>query len=59
MLLVLFWLFQIADVMKRRDDEFVGRFDKILWFALVFFGLFIGAFVYYVSKPRTGARVKP
>jgi MFS family permease len=49
--LVIFWAVQLADLMSRRDEEFGGRNDKVLWFVVVFFGSFIGAIVYAVSKP--------
>jgi hypothetical protein len=52
LLLFVFWLFQLTDLMGRKDEEFVGRYDKVLWFMVVFFGNFVGAAIYMVCKPR-------
>jgi hypothetical protein len=32
LVLLVFWIIQFAQLMAMRDDEFPGRFDKILWF---------------------------
>jgi hypothetical protein len=32
LVLFVFWIIQFAQLMAMRDDEFPGRYDKILWF---------------------------
>ena len=32
LVLLVFWIIQFAQLMAMRDDEFPGRYDKILWF---------------------------
>lgn len=32
--------------MNKTDDYFVGKNDKSLWFIVVFFGSFFGAFIF-------------
>jgi len=50
----LFWAAQLLDVLPRKDDDFPGRNDKMMWGLIVFFGGFLGAIVYSISKqPRT------
>ena len=33
--LLIFWLSQILALMRMADDEFVGRYDKPLWVAIL------------------------
>ena len=55
--LLTFWAIQLSDFMRRCDDEFVGKHDKVLWFVVVFVGMFIGAVVYAFNKPRPQYRL--
>lgn len=48
--LIYFWFTQFLDLMGRRDDEFKGKHDKILWFLTIFFGNFVGAFCYFCDR---------
>jgi hypothetical protein len=48
---VLFCLMQFMHLMRRRDDEFPGKFDKPIWAAAIFFGNVFGAFVYWLLRP--------
>ena len=51
LLWVMFWLSQFIDLMRRSDDEFVGRFDKLIW-AAVFILLFpLAPVAYWIWKP--------
>jgi Phospholipase_D-nuclease N-terminal len=45
-----FCLWQFCDLMRRRDDEFPGRFDKPIWAAAILFANVLGAFAYWLSK---------
>ncbi|MEX0704741.1 MAG: hypothetical protein WD069_21765 [Planctomycetales bacterium] len=49
---LIFWAVQLGSLMGRRDEEFPGRYDKLMWGLIVFFGGLIGATVYYFAKPR-------
>jgi hypothetical protein len=49
---VIFCLSQFIHLMRRGDDEFPGRFDKPIWAAAIIFGTVLGAFAYWLSKPR-------
>jgi hypothetical protein len=49
---LVFWVIQLLDLMRRRDDEFPGRFDKPIWAAMMIFLLGFGAFIYWLWKPR-------
>jgi uncharacterized membrane protein len=48
---IVFWLTQLIDVMQRRDDEFPGRYDKIIWALVIVLGNIFGAFAYWIAKP--------
>ena len=41
--LLTFWLSQIMALMRMADDEFVGRYDKPLWAAILIFLSVLGA----------------
>jgi hypothetical protein len=47
-----FWLAQLLDLMRRRDDEFPARFDKPLWVAIILFLPILGAVAYSIWKPK-------
>ncbi len=48
-----FWIPQLVDLMGRRDDDFPGRFDKLVWVAIIVFIPLVGAIAYSISrKPR-------
>ena len=47
-----FWLVQLLDLMRRRDDEFPGRFDKPLWVAIIILLPILGAAAYSIWKPK-------
>jgi len=49
----IFWLYQIIDLVTRRDDEFPSPNDRIVWMLFLIFIPFIGAVVYSTMKPRT------
>ena len=46
LLLVIFWLAELLVLMNMTGDEFPWRYDKALWFVIVFFGLALGALVF-------------
>ncbi|MHC4253242.1 MAG: hypothetical protein ACYS9X_29330 [Planctomycetota bacterium] len=48
--LVIFWACQLLSLMRMRDEEFPGRYDKILWFIIVFFGSLLGALIFWLWK---------
>jgi len=49
---LIFCLTQFLHLMRRRDDEFPGKFDKPIWAAAILFGNVVGAFAYWLAKPR-------
>ena len=51
-LIELFWLIQMIDLMRASDGAFVGKHDKILWVAVLLLANFLGAFAYFIAKPR-------
>ena len=48
----IFWAVQLADLMRRKDDDFPGQHDKVLWAIIIFFGALLGAVIYWFAKPR-------
>ena len=48
--LLLFWLWQLLDLMNRGDDEFPGRFDKLIWGMILLFGWVVGAVAFCLWK---------
>ena len=51
--ITVFWIEQLVDLMGRRDEEFPGRFDKLIWVAIIVFIPLVGAIAYSISrKPR-------
>jgi hypothetical protein len=50
-LLVIFWFWQLLDLMRRRDEEFPGRLDKVAWTVIVVFTGPLGAFAFLLGKP--------
>lgn len=50
LLVLLFWLYQLADVVTMRDEEFDGRNDKLIWFLIVVWGFVFGSFAFFVWK---------
>ena len=60
MCLFFFWIKQLADLMRLPDDCFPGRYDKVLWFFLIFFASVLGAFLFWLWKvPRLVERKAP
>ena len=56
---IIFWIFMIVDVSKRK---FPKEDDKILWILVVIFGGIIGALIYYFiikSKDKKPLTKKP
>ncbi|MHC5056836.1 MAG: hypothetical protein ACYTKD_19295 [Planctomycetota bacterium] len=48
--LVIFWACQLLSLMRMKDEEFPGRYDKVLWFIIVFFGSLLGALIFWLWK---------
>lgn len=53
--LELFWFVQLIDLMSRNDDNFVGKYDKPCWVAILLATNWIGAFAYIAMKPYKAA----
>ncbi len=53
--LLIFWIVELFDLMGKRDDEFPGRYDKVLWFIVIFFGFALGALIFVLWKSRQAA----
>jgi hypothetical protein len=51
-LLAIFWLVQMIDLMRSTDNAFVGKYDKVLWVAVLLAANVLGAFAFYIVKPR-------
>lgn len=47
----IFWLTQFLDLMARKDSEFRGHNDKVIWGMLLIFTSFIGAILWFLFKP--------
>jgi hypothetical protein len=47
---LLFWLYQLIDVISMKDHEFDGHNDKLIFFLLVFFGSVFGAIGFSLWK---------
>lgn len=47
----IFWLVQLIDLLRRSDDEFQGRNDKVIWALVLIFLNFIGGLIYFFCKP--------
>lgn len=41
-----FWIITLLDVLRRPEHTFRSSTDRALWIVIVFFGNFIGAFIY-------------
>lgn len=41
--LIIFWIYQLVDVISMDDKDFKGRNDKLIFFMVVFFGSIFGA----------------
>ena len=48
--LIIFWIYQLVDVIAMDDKDFKGRNDKLIFFMVVFFGLIFGAIGFAVWK---------
>lgn len=46
--LFFFWIKQMLRLISLTDDCFPGRYDKIMWAVIVFFGSIVGAFVFWL-----------
>lgn len=47
-----FWACQLYDLMRRKDDEFPGRYDKALWVVILLFVPVIGVILYFIWQPH-------
>ena len=43
-----FWIEELVRLMSLTDDCFPGRYDKVIWAAIIFFGSIFGAFVFWL-----------
>ena len=51
--LAIFWAVTLFNFMNKEDDYFEGKYNKIFWFIIIFFGSFIGASIFtvwYIKK---------
>lgn len=48
--LIVFWVYQLVDVVSMSDKEFKGRNDKLIFFMIVFFGSIFGALGFVLWK---------
>ncbi len=48
LLLLIFWLLELLVLMNMTGDQFPWRYDKALWFVIVFFGFILGAWVFWM-----------
>jgi hypothetical protein len=56
-LVFLCWVSQLLALMNMKDDAFPGRYDKPLWFVVIFMGSLLGAVIFWFWKRgRTGCR---
>ncbi|QNO14737.1 PLDc N-terminal domain-containing protein [Alkalicella caledoniensis] len=46
--LIAFWIITLLDVLRRHEDSFKNPTDRALWIIVVFFGNFLGAFIYHL-----------
>jgi hypothetical protein len=49
---LVFCLRQFLDLMSRRDDQFPGRYDKLIWAAAIILTNVLGAFAYWMFKSK-------
>jgi hypothetical protein len=49
-ILEIFWFIQLLDLMARHDNIFPGRYDKLIWAAVLLISNVIGAFAYFITK---------
>jgi cytochrome c oxidase assembly factor CtaG len=42
-----FWIYEFVSLMRRRDDQFPGRYDKPLWVAAFIFANIAAAIAYW------------
>ena len=47
-----FWIAQWLDLMSMKDEDFPGRYDKILWGGLMVFSLVFGAATFWLWKRK-------
>ena len=52
LILLGFWLTQLVDLMWRHDEEFPGRFDKLIWGLVLVFGWIVGAIAFWFWKTQ-------
>lgn len=57
-LLLIFWLLELLVLMNMTGDQFPWRYDKALWFVIVFFGSALGAFVFWMWQKGQKADVR-
>jgi hypothetical protein len=46
----IYWILQIACLMRMSDGDFCGRFDKPLWVAILLFSFVFGALAFSIWK---------
>ena len=51
-----FCVAQFADLMRRPDGDFPGRYDKPIWAAAILLANVLGAAAYYACKPPAAPR---
>lgn len=52
LLCFMLWAIQVIDLMRRINDEFPGRYDKLVWGSIIVFGSLLGAIVNCFAKPQ-------
>ena len=50
--IVIFWIKQLLDLMSHKDDSFPGKYDKVIWVAILIIFGFIGAYIYVIFKSK-------
>jgi len=58
LLLLAFWIHELVYLLSLPDDVFPGRYDKILWFCVVFFAPLLGALIFYGWRTYTEVEAK-
>ena len=48
--LVILWAGQLLELMRMKDSEFPGRYDKVLWFVLLLVSGPLGALIFWCWK---------
>jgi hypothetical protein len=54
-----FWVFQLAQLMSLRDDQFASRFDKYIWIALFLLTYLLAAAAFWLwNRQRVAGKVR-